>query len=155
MAVAEQASPNRGETTARTFWDAWLLVAIAGVAGFSAGFVVAGDSMITVFDRLLFGSAESPVRGAAALDYLKFSFGVLGAVTIGWMVALLPIALGPLRRRERFAWSSIAWSVGVWFVIDSTFSVLSGFPENAVLNVGFVALFAIPLLAMRRELADD
>lgn len=40
-------------------------------------------------------------------------------------------------------------SLVAWFIPDTAYSLLSGFWQNAVLNAGFVLLFAIPLAALR------
>ena len=41
--------------------------------------------------------------------------------------------------------SLILTSIGAWFVIDSAGSILAGAPVNALFNVGFLAMFAVPL----------
>lgn len=46
-------------------------------------------------------------------------------------------------------WNLIALSVAAWFVPDTSYSLLSGFWQNAVLNTVFAGLFAIPLWATR------
>lgn len=136
----------------RKVWDHSLQGALGAVLLFSAFMVVLGSPAAAFFDWMIFGRDESPVVGDEARAYVSFVYGVLGAVMIGWMVALVPIVQGPLRRRQRWAWRSVAASFTAWFVVDSTLSVLSGFGENALLNVVFFAAFAIPLANMRAEL---
>lgn len=46
---------------------------------------------------------------------------------VGWMVGLLALVLGPVRRGRRWGWNALAGSLGTWFVVDSTFSLVSGF----------------------------
>lgn len=41
--------------------------------------------------------------------------------------------------------ADIMTGITFWFVTDSTASILSGAPVNAVLNIGFLLLFALPL----------
>ena len=40
----------------------------------------------------------------------------------------------------------ILTGVIVWFVIDSAGSIVAGAPFNAVMNVGFLLMFEIPIL---------
>jgi hypothetical protein len=115
-----------------------------------AFFVVAGALTTSLFEWIVFGSAESPIPGGEAARYVTFVYGVLGAVMVGWACLLWPLVRGPIRRREPWAWSAIAMSLGAWFVIDSALSIASGFGENALLNLVFAIAFAVPLLAIRR-----
>ena len=135
-------------------WDRLLAFACVATGCSGLFFVVAGGATEAIFNRMVFGSAPSPVVGSNARDYLKFVYRVLGAVMVGWTASLAPTVLGPLRRRERWAWSQVAWSIGIWFSVDTAASLASGFPENALLNVGFGLLFAIPLAGMRPTLVD-
>jgi hypothetical protein len=41
----------------------------------------------------------------------------------------------------------MAGSIAVWFLLDSGFSILAGYWQNAVFNVVFFVLFFIPLAA--------
>jgi hypothetical protein len=41
----------------------------------------------------------------------------------------------------------IAASLGVWYVLDTAYSLFSGFWLNAVLNTALLALFAAPMAA--------
>lgn len=142
-----------GTTSAapRTIWDRWLELAVILVVVSGAFFVFAGKATTTVFEWIIFGSADSPIPSGLAADYLTFVYAVLGAVMVGWGCLLWPIVRGPVRRRECWAWTAVSWSMGIWFVVDSTVSIASGFGENAVLNLGFGAAFAVPLIALRSE----
>lgn len=132
------------------FWQRWLVVVAAGTALFGVAFMVAPEAVQAIFSGwYLPGLAES--FSAEAYDYLMFTYGVLGAVTTGWAVMILYLALGAFRRGERLAWEAITLSVIVWFVIDSAFSILSGYWQNAALNVVFFLGFIIPLVATYRQ----
>ena len=71
---------------------------------------------------------------AVAIAYVEFAYGVLGAVLIGWMAMVIALVRGPLRRGEPIAWTMLATSTSIWFVIDPAFSLAMGFWQNAVLN---------------------
>jgi hypothetical protein len=133
-----------------TFWWRWLVLVVNGVILFSLGFIFLPDLMQSLFNGMFFNTTAAHF-GPEATDYLKFVYGVLGAVMLGWMVTLLCVIMRSFRRGEREAWNTVAISIVIWFVIDSTFSLRMGFPQNAVFNVLFLVLFAIPLAAMYKQ----
>ena len=123
-----------------------LVVALYGVA-----LVVAGDAVDrTMFRALGFGS--EPEVSAETADHLRLLRGVLGAVILGWMVLILAIVRGPLRRRDRSAWKAVTASLTVWFVVDTGFSLAIAEWEHAAFNVGFLVALAVPLGSIRRSL---
>ncbi len=132
------------------FWWRWLMLVTVGVLLFSLGFILLPDVMQSLFNWMFFAAPQARFD-AEATHYLKFTYGVLGAVMAGWMVTLLSILLRSFRRGEREAWDTITLSMLVWFVIDTLFSLSMGFPQNAVFNGLFFVLFAIPLGATYRQ----
>lgn len=140
-----------GDVT-RAFWSRWMLMAALAVIAFSSMLVFSPEFTQRFFDAILFYDGTSPVQGAA-VEYIRFTYGVLGAVMIGWMAALIPIIRGPFRRGEPWGWMVIAISLGLWFLVDTMLSIVSGFWQNAVLNTVFIVLFAIPLAATRARLS--
>lgn len=136
------------------FWWYWLVLVILGVILFSLAFVLLPDGMQGMFKFMFFASPE-PRFGQEVVGYLKFVYGVLGAVMAGWMVTLLSIVMRSFRRGEREAWNTITISITVWFMIDTAWSIIMGFPQNAVFNLLFLVLFAIPLAATRQQFLAD
>jgi hypothetical protein len=137
--------------TPRTLWDDLLKLAtvIVGVTGlFFVGF---GPATQELFKRLIYGTAPDPVVGVEALTYVRFVYGVLGAVMFGWALALWFIITGPFRERQRWAWNAVVASMMGWFVVDTTLSLLSGYGENAILNLAFAVMFAVPLYLARAD----
>lgn len=74
---------------------------------------------------------------------------------VGWGAALVYVTKTLFARGSVTAWNLIALSVTAWFVPDTSYSLLSGFWQNAVLNTVFLVLFAAPLLATRSTLRHD
>ncbi len=66
---------------------------------------------------------------------------------VGWGTALVLVVRGPFASGAAIGWRIIAVSVTAWFVLDTAYSLWSGFWQNAVLNVVFLVLFAVPLAA--------
>ena len=133
-----------------TLWLRWLQIVIIGTALFGLAFIVA-PSLMEAFFNLLFFSDAAPRFAADANEYMKFAYGVLGAVMVGWMVSLWLVAKGAFRRGEREGWLTLTASLLIWFVVDSAWSVSVGYWQNAALNTAMLILFAIPLAATYRQ----
>lgn len=133
-------------------WDRWLITVIVAVIAYGAALVVYGRVPAMLFDRLGFGPTTSGITAGAAEDHVLLIYGVLGAVLIGWMVLLLAVARGPLRHRERWAWTATAASMTTWFGVDTVFSLAVGSTAHAAFNAVFAVALGIPLVAMRRHL---
>jgi hypothetical protein len=132
-------------------WSRALLVASTAVIALGSLLVLAPSVGGAFFNVVFFSRLSYPVPFPPEADaYIRVVNGVLGAVMIGWMVVVIRMARGPFRRGQLFAWNAIAWSIGVWFVVDTTFSLASRAFGNALLNLCTAAMFAVPLAASRR-----
>lgn len=130
----------------RTVWDQLLLGVIAFVGLYGITMVIAAEQVSrNLFGPLGFGLDQAGALTATELDYVAFVFRVLGAVIVGWMVALAGITVVPLRRREPWAWWTVASSMVVWFTVDTGMSVAVGQHSHAVFNLAFLFAMAVPL----------
>lgn len=130
------------------FWFRWLVAATVGVMVFGASMMLAPGLIRAAFGLLVYGSPGAlDAFGPDAAAYISFAHGIIGAVMVGWGVALLFVILGPFRRGSREAWLTVAVSLAAWFVPDTIFSVWTGFWPNAILNTSLAVLFLIPLAA--------
>ncbi len=119
--------------------------------GFGVTLVVARALALEGFSLLVYGDPKHIAAfGAEAVEYIALVHAVLGAVMFGWGAALLLVARSLFAHGVREGWQIIAISIAVWFVPDTAFSLWSGFWQNAVLNVVFIVLFAVPLTATYR-----
>lgn len=135
-----------------SLWWYWLVVVTCGVTIFSISLIILPDFMQLFFNAMFFSLSQAHTTfGEVAYSYIKFLYGVLGAVMIGWSVTLLFIIARPFRRGQREAWYAITASVLVWFMLDSSLSISAGFWQNAVFNAIFLVLFIIPLAATYRN----
>ncbi|MFM1989961.1 MAG: hypothetical protein RJA99_2918 [Pseudomonadota bacterium] len=138
-------------------WRTWLLAASLGVSLFGLTLVVAPSLARRGFSLMIYGSPQAiDGFGAEAARYASLVHAVLGAVMVGWGLALFHAVRSFFIARPRATWQLVAGSLLAWFVPDTTYSLASGFWQNAVLNVGFAMLFAVPLWASRgaRQFAD-
>lgn len=130
--------------------DALLVAAVAGTAIFGATMVLAPALTRRGFALLLYGdAAHIDGFGPDAAAYVTLLHGVLGAVMLGWAIALLALLRGRWRVAPGQARAVVALSVGGWFVVDTAFSASVGAWPNVALNSVFGALFAAGLLLAR------
>ena len=132
----------------RATWITWLQVVLAALLAYALVLVFAGSVAAQLFSALGFGPPES-IDSAAARNYLKLPFMVLGAVLAGWAVMMMHIVRGPLRDGSPWARAILIRSVAVWFILDTGMSLVLGFPTHAVFNLIFLAALGIPVLALR------
>lgn len=108
------------------------------------------------FSLLVYASPERiDAFGQEAARYISLAHAVLGGVMVGWGAALFYVTRSLFARGSKTAWNLIALSVGAWFLPDTSYSLLSGYWQNAVLNTVFLFFFAVPLWATRGKLRDD
>lgn len=136
------------------FWRKWLIGAAGFVVVFSLDFLILPKQMTGFYSWVFFGDAASQFS-ATADNYIIFLYGLIGSIMLGWMINVIFMLIGPFRRKELFAWRSIILSIIVWFCADSAASLFYGFGANAAMNVGFLAIFLIPLLATRNDFVEE
>jgi Mn2+/Fe2+ NRAMP family transporter len=136
----------------RSSWDRVLLLVVVAVAIYAVALVVAGLWLgDTVFDLLGFGPEDGNIDDSQR-DYVRLVYGILGAVIVGWMMTIGAIVVGPLRRREAWAWWAIVTATAAWFVLDTGLSLVLGFVGHALFNVAFAIGLAVPLAAIKPDL---
>lgn len=132
------------------FWRKWLIVAaaITGLAGLGFAVLTATGAIgihNTIFDLVFLpGEMDAPAGDAGS-----FAMGVTGAVLVGWAAMMIVLLTSRGTSLLPDTWRALAIGLVVWFVVDGIVSIAAGALGNLVLNLGFVALFAPPLLATR------
>jgi hypothetical protein len=132
--------------------DSLLVAAVIGTALFGAALVLLPALSRQGFSLLMYGdAARVDGFGAAAVAYVTLLHGVLGAVMLGWALALLALLRGRWRVPQPQAWRIVALSVGSWFVVDTLFLASVGAWPNVALNTAFGALFVVGLALARGD----
>lgn len=134
-------------------WSCRALVA-AGVGSILVGVVLiaaAGSPLFRSYDasvaRAFYASEELP---AVVLAHHHWLLGVIGASIVGWGIAFVALVAGPFRRRERWAWNTLALSVAVWGSLDAGVSVVHGVTGEVAFVATVMACIAVPLALTRR-----
>jgi hypothetical protein len=134
------------------FWIIWLLIVSAGVAAFGLILVLLPETTRKAFSLLVYSSPTSiETFGTEQVRYISLTHAVLGGVMVGWGSVLFFVVKDLLAKKHSNGWNLVAVSLLAWFIPDTAYSLLSGYWQNAVLNAGFLILFAIPLWAIRRD----
>lgn len=131
-------------------WYRYLEVVTLVVALFAAAMVLTPLVSDVLFAWMIFGEPGVPAGFSdAAADYIRFSHGVLGAVMVGWLLLVRWLVRAPLAHGDPGAWHALTLSLVGWFVVDSTYSLLTGYWQNAVLNSVVLAAYLPGLVATR------
>jgi hypothetical protein len=139
-----------------SFWIRWLLVVSMGVILFGLVLVAVPAMTRQGFSLLVYSSSTRlDTFGAEQVRYISLAHAVIGGVMAGWGIALLLITRELLAKGSQLGWKLMAISLISWFLPDTTYSLLSGYWQNAILNVVFLTLFAIPLWATRCYIRDE
>jgi hypothetical protein len=118
-----------------------LVIGFGILTAFAALPATAGPTRVLV-DLFLWPAAGPH---SLATPEARLLCAVSGGLTVGLGVMLWQVAANLYPRDPLLARGLILAGIGSWFVVDSIASVVAGAPFNAVLNVGFLLAFAVPL----------
>lgn len=128
------------------FWRSWMQAWCWMTVGFGVVFALVAFPATEGPARMFYDLIYWPLDGQAVFsEDTRLSAALLGAVMIGWAIAIFGLveaadAVGAS------AWRWLTASITTWFVIDSTISVASGVALNALSNSVFLVTFLIPIL---------
>lgn len=138
------------------FWRRWLIVVTGGVIVYGFSLIVLPHTMHTFFNALFFSSSDAIHAIAEETpEFIALVYGVLGAVIIGWMTALMSLLMGAFQQGQRSAWNTLTLSVALWYALDTGFSLYLGSVAHALFNTIFFVMFALPLGATYRQFYGD
>ena len=127
-------------------WKTWMRMWYAATLLFGAVLALAAIPGLDAPGRWLMATVSGDPAMAGLLDEpaMRFAVGLMGALTIGWVLTLMAAvqgaeAVGPA------LWRRILVAMLAWYVIDSTISVMTGFGLNAVSNTLLTIGFLIPV----------
>ena len=128
----------------------WLEIVLAAVFLYSILLVFAGSFAGSLFSWFGFGPSKS-IDTSEVRDYLLLPYMVLGAVMSGWVFLMLLLVRGPLK--DGFVWARkfLIQSLSLWFVLDTSMSIVLGYPTHALFNIPFALALGIPLYLLGRQ----
>lgn len=99
--------------------------------------------------QLIFADFDGSVTIATQSERLLSA--ILGGIIAGLGVMLWQLVDKLYQDNPALIGRIIITSLLTWFVVDSTASVLAGAPFNFIGNLGFLALFLVPLMRAKAE----
>jgi hypothetical protein len=130
------------------FWYKWLLA--VSFLNMIMGIIIAlfpGSFLFEAHTEALSKTFFEGVLPWQAELMRRFFFGIIGGTIAGYFLLQTLIVLFPFRNGERWAWHAVFWAILLWFMIDSTLSILHGAFFNVwMINIPSLLLTLIPLL---------
>ena len=136
--------------TRREFTIQWLQLVLGAVFIYSLLLVFKGSVAGSLFSWFGFGPNEA-IDTSEVQDYLLLPYMVLGAVMAGWVFLMILIVRGPLKDGSLWARKFLIQSLSLWFILDTSMSVVLGYPTHALFNVPFALALGIPLILMKNQ----
>lgn len=132
-------------TSARTI--TWLKIACLIVIGFGLLGLTGALPEKYLAERAFMDLVFWPMDGVpdSQAPEIRLLWGINSGVLTGWGIALWLITTRLYSKEPALARSIILYSIATWFVVDGIGSIFAGAPMNAVVNIGFLLLFVIPL----------
>ena len=118
--------------TRREFTIQWLQLVLGAVFIYSLLLVFTGSVAGSLFSWFGFGPNEE-IDTSEVQDYLLLPYMVLGAVMAGWVFLMILIVRGPLKDGSLWARKFLIQSLSLWFILDTSMSVVLGYPTHAFL----------------------
>ena len=134
----------------REFTIKWLQLVLGAVFIYSLLLVFKGSVAGSLFSWFGFGPNEA-IDTSEVQDYLLLPYLVLGAVMAGWVFLMILIVRGPLKDGSLWARKFLIQSLSLWFIVDTSMSVVLGYPTHALFNVPFALALGIPLVLMKNQ----
>ena len=134
----------------REFTIKWLQLVLGAVFIYSLLLVFKGSVAGSLFSWFGFGPNEE-IDTSEVQDYLLLPYMVLGAVMAGWVFLMTLIVRGPLKNGSLWARKFLIQSLSLWFILDTSMSVVLGYPTHALFNVPFALALGIPLVLMKNQ----
>lgn len=134
----------------REFTIKWLQLVLGAVFIYSLLLIFTGSVAGSLFSWFGFGPNEA-IGTSEVQDYLLLPYMVLGAVMAGWVFLMMLIVRGPLKDGSLWARKFLIQSLSLWFILDTSMSVVLGYPTHALFNIPFALSLGIPLLLIKNQ----
>jgi hypothetical protein len=133
----------------------WLKLACAAVIGFGILTAAAALPITAAPTLLLTDMIIWPLDGAQSLaaPETRLLCAIAGGIMTGWGVLLWLVTTQLYLREPELARTMILYSAGAWFAVDSLASIAAGAHMNPLFNIGFLAMFVLPLRQRSKRLA--
>lgn len=130
----------------------WLVVGAVLIGLTGVFLLLIPQFVLPLFGWMLYADTQRLASfGQEPLRYIMLLHAVLGSVLIGWAV-LIWWAVKRVGQHDGYLWAkAVGASVFAWAIPDTAYSLLSGFWQNAVFNLIFIAVFTVGLRFARQQ----
>lgn len=133
-------------------WFKYLQRLSLAMAAFGAFIVLVPAASAALFGVMVYGKAAFPQDFTPeAKDYIRLAHSVMGAFMLGWFITLRWV-LGAAQQGIPGAWRTAVLAFSGWYLLDTGYSLLSGFWQNAALNTVIAVPFALGFARTRPAL---
>ncbi|GAB5533858.1 MAG: hypothetical protein Rubg2KO_01070 [Rubricoccaceae bacterium] len=139
------------------FWQRWLFFASVFFCAFGVVVAVFPNAFfLDMWQEAVARTFYSGTEPEEAAAFRAFVMGPLGGTMAGSYLLQAFIAAIPFARREPWAWWATLSAMLLWFVVDSSLSLLHGAAFNVWMINGMpLLIFLPPLIATRRAFASS
>jgi hypothetical protein len=126
---------------------AWLKTGAAVTIGFGILIAAAAIPLLQAPTALLLDLVYLPLDGSPTTgdSAARLLSAISGGVLVGWGLMLWLLATTLYAKEPMLCRKIILTSIISWFVVDSSMSIAAGAFVNAIFNVGFLLVFALPV----------
>ena len=132
---------------------AWLKAGSFITIGFGVVIVMAAIPALQAPTRMMLDFVFFPVDGLQDMSTgpVRLLSAITGGILVGWGIMLRMVATQLLANNPGLARRLILVSIFTWFSIDSSMSIAAGAPLNVVGNLGFLAVFVLPVWGLKTD----
>ena len=136
---------------------AWLKTGAAVTIAFGVLIAAAAVPALQAPVALLLDLVYLPLDGAPSTgdSAARILSAISGGVLVGWGLMMWLLATTLYAKEPVVCRKIILTSIISWFVIDSSMSIAAGAFLNAVFNVGFLLVFAVPVWKPLESISDN
>lgn len=136
------------------FWFGWLKVAAIVCIAFGAFMAIFNQAQIFNFmnvhiENAFYSGIQIPENIAQLQGWL---IGIAGASMAGWGLMMLFLIHFALRKKDKWAWNAMFYSILLWFSIDTILTIKYEASFNIVINLIFFLQFLAPLMFIRQSM---
>src|SRR5574341_1004419 len=137
------------------FWQRWLFVVGIVIAVFGIAMALfSGTPLFDLFNRQIDpGFWGMNAVSDVAKQFQQWIYGVWGATIAGWGIFVVYIARYPFKSKERWSSNCLVFGVLIWFVLDTSLSVIYKVYFNVAFNTVLLILAMLPIVFTRKDFA--
>lgn len=150
MTLTSSTPTHRTNPALPAFWLGWLTFTSLATVVFGLFMVLAPGLTKQGFGLMIYQNASQfSLFDPQASKLFELAHAVMGSVMAGWGALMFMLVRRLPTSDVADTLNMLSVSLLVWFVPDTTFSLYSGFWQNAVLNASFALMYGVGMWGLR------